>query len=178
MALKDIFKKIPSMVYTPSIYVSPSIKIEEQFKGIVPKVEVQFPQMLGDVHPFDYTLVEGIYKEFGMVTGIIDKYVDFVVGPGFYVKAEDERAKQIIEDFMKDTNFDTLLRAWLKEALIKGTGYMEIGGLPDEVPTGLKVLNANWMYIKRDEMGNIEGYNQYVGRYDRFTVSKVTPFKP
>ena len=184
MALKDFFKgSITIPKYIPSFFVSPTVKIEEQFKGIVPRIEVRFPKELGEQHPFDYVILEGVYKEVGLVTGVVDKIVDFIVGPGFYVSAEDERAQKIIEDFMEDTNFDTLLRAWIKEALIKGTGYLELGGNRNEVPTGLKVLNANWMYVKRDILGVVEGYNQYIGRWyqfskDKINMAKVTFFEP
>ena len=60
--------------------------------------------------------------------GINREYIDFIVGPGFYIECEDERAKKIIDDFLRDVNFDSLLRAWCKEALIKGNGFIEIGG--------------------------------------------------
>ena len=180
MALKEFWNRIVSPSYTPSIYVSNDFNpnATEQFKGQVPKNEIKFPKELGEVHPFDYTITEGLYKKFGLVTGVIDKYIDFVVGPGFFVTSEDERAQQIIEDFMKDTNFDTLLRAWLKEALLKGTGYLELGGTKSKVPQGMKILNANYMYIKRDDEGNIEGYNQFIGKTDHFNIDKITAFKP
>ncbi len=182
MAFKDFIPKFKSNSYIPSFFVSSTGGftnfLKEQFKGDVPQVEVKFPKDLGEEHPFDYALSEGLYKEFGPVTGIIDKYIDYVVGPGFFIEAEDERAKQIIEDFMRDVNFDTLLRAWLKEALIKGIGYLEIAGKKDEVPTDMKVLNASWMYIQRDEKGKIKKYNQFIGKFGDFKLDKITPFEP
>src|SRR3990167_1109294 len=175
MALKDLFtrKVSDTNVYIPSIFGSDIVDIQEKFKGTVPIIEIKFPKELGEQHPFDFKITEGLYKQFGPVTGIIDKFVDFIVGPGFFVTAEDERAQKITEDFMRDTNFDTLLRAWLKEALVKGTGFLEIGGTKDDTPTDMRVLNANSMYIVRDDSGVLKGYNQFIGNLESFKDDKV-----
>lgn len=160
--------------YKPSI--SEFRNLTEQFKGQVEQNIVRFPKELGEEHPFDFKQMEELYKKFGFFTAVVDKYVDFVVGPGFYIKCDDERAKTIIEDFMRDVNLDNKLRAWTKEALVKGNGFMEIGGDKKEGVKGLKVLNANYMYVVRDNKGNIKSYNQYTGAFDKFTKTKVIPF--
>ena len=152
-------------------------KIEEQFKGEVKQEKKKFPVDLGEEHPFDFSQLEELYKKFGFLTAVIDKYVDFVVGPGFYIECEDERAKKIIEDFMRDVEMSTLLRAWIKEGLLKGNGFLEIGGDLNELIAGLKVLNANYMYVDRDEFGVVQGYNQYRGAFDKFAKTKITSFK-
>ncbi len=152
-------------------------KINPNFKGEVEQKEVKFPMELGEEHPFDFSTCEGLYRKFGFVTGVIDKFVDFVVGPGFYVTSDDERAQEICEQFIEDVNFDTILRAWVKEALIKGNGFLEIGGKKDEAPKGLKVLNANYMYVKRDKFGKVEKYNQYTGGFKRMDKTKLIPFE-
>jgi len=194
MGILDYFKEDKGTIeksyedgieYSPKFFVNEQEAIRQQvassgnfFKGEVEQDEKKFPVMLGEEHPFDFAVPEGIYRKFGLVTGVIDKYVDFVVGPGFYVTCKDERGKQIIENFMVDVNFDTLLRAWVKEGLVKGNGFMEIGGSKDDIPKGLKVLNADYMYVKRDMYGVVEGYNQYTGAFKRFDKKKVVPFEP
>jgi len=162
--------------YNPSLS-SNFLKITEEFKGEVEKKEFKFPSELGEEHPFDFRQMENLYKKFGLFSAIIDKYIDYIVGPGFYIICEDDRAKTIIEDFMQDVNFDTILRAWCKEALIKGNGFVEIGGSKDKGVMGLKVLNANYMYIVRDKKGLVQGYNQYKGDFDKFAKNKTIPFK-
>ena len=149
-------------------------------KGLVEQRIVQFPKDLGEEQPFDFSLVENVYKNFGLVSAIVDKYIDFVVGPGFHVKSEDERAQQIIEDFLKDTQFSSLLRAWLREAILKGNGYIELGGKSSEVPQGMKVLNAKSMYIVRKSDGELLGYNQWMGDLNLMRLGKTKPefFKP
>ena len=63
---------------------SGSIKIVEQFTGIIPKFDIKYPRELGEEHPFNFELTEGLYKKYGLVTGTVDKYTDFIVGRGYY----------------------------------------------------------------------------------------------
>jgi len=165
-------------IYTPTIGETGKITISEQFKGEVESNKVTFPNELGEAHPFDFKEMEDLYKKFGFFTAVIDKYVDFVVGPGFFIESDDDRAKKIITDFMTDVNFDTVLRSWCKEALVKGNGFLELGGSAKEGVKGLKVLNANYMYVQRDKKGKVKGYNQYKGGFDRFAKDKVINFAP
>lgn len=150
---------------------------DHNFKGEVEIKEAKFPVELGEEHPYNFCTTEGLYRKFGLVNGVVNKYVDFIVGPGFYVECEDERAKKIIEQFMQDVNMDTLLRAWAKEALVKGNGFIEIGGNKDEAPKGLKVLNATYMYGKRNAQGVIERYSQYTGGFKKFDKNKKIDFE-
>ena len=136
------------------------LSVSEKFKGEVNKEEIKFPVNLGERHPFDLAEAEALYKQFSLVHAVIDKYVDYIVGSGFFIKTDNDAARQIIDKFMLDNNFDSLLRAWVREALIKGTGYLEMSGAAEEEPTGYKILDAKWMYIKRDNLGNIEVINQ------------------
>ena len=158
--------------------LSTANKINPNFKGEVEQKEIKFPVELGEEHPFDFSICEGLYKKFGFSTGVVDKFVDFVVGPGFYVTSKNERAQKICEQFIQDVNFDTTLRAWVKEGLVKGNGFLELGGKENESPKGLKVLNANYMYVKRNKFGKIEQYNQYTGGFKRLNKNKTNNFKP
>jgi len=168
---------IETIDYSPTINGGGLIQtLVEKYKGLVENNNVKFPDELGEAHPFDFKIMEGLYKKFGLFTAVIDKYVDFVVGPGFYIKCEDERAKEIIETFMTDVNFDTVLRHWIKEALVKGSGFLEIGGSKNGEVKGLKVLNADYMYVVRNKKGKILGYNQYIGAFDKFSKKKTINF--
>lgn len=184
MGLKEWFvgKKEVEQVYIPTIVTDELSKVkmvEEQFKGEVDvSKKVKFPAELGEEHPFNFSMIEELYKRFGFLTAVVDKYVDFVVGPGFYVECEDERGKKIIDDFMNDVNFPTFLRTWAKEGVLKGTGVAELGGGPNEVPQGLKVLNANYMYVNRNKMGEIEGFKQYRGAFNKFDRNQIIDFEP
>jgi len=170
--IKNVFRP-----RTKTFSIAGNTKISsEQFKGEIVQQQTKFNKELGEEHPFDYSITEGLYKNFGLLTGIIDKFVDFVVGPGFFVTSDDERAVQIINDFLRETNFDNILRAWLKEALIKGNGYIEIGGKKEEQPQGMKILDAKFMYVKRNNKGEIKGYTQLIGDSKTFTKNKPINF--
>jgi len=156
------------------------VDFTEQFKGQVKNINKDYPVSLGEEHLFDFDMMDKLYTTFGLATATIDKYVDYIVGPGIFVKVDEEdelakKAKVIIDDWMQDVNFDTLLRQWTKEALKKGSGFMELG---DEEILKAKILNATYMYIKRDEFGEVEAYNQYVGGFKQFDKTQVTRFEP
>jgi SPP1 gp7 family putative phage head morphogenesis protein len=164
--------------YKPSIYSEANTiqKLTEQFKGEIEQDKAKYPQELGEEHPYDFKLMDELYKKFGFYTAIVDKYIDYIWGPGFYIKCDDDRAKEIIEKFMEDVDFSTLGRDWTKEGLNKGNGFLEIGGNKKEGVKGLKKLNANYMYVDRDNKGKIKNYNQYKGAFNKFSKDKVISF--
>ena len=149
-----------ALAYTPKNISSVSY-ITEALKGLVSTKKIKFPLDLGEEHPFDFSVCERIAIKYGVVSAIVDKHIDFIMSGGIFIESKNEKAKQIIEMFMKDFNFDTLLRNYLREAFIKGNGFMEIGYDKDNNIDALKILDANWMYVIRDEYGEIKGYNQY-----------------
>ena len=73
------------------------------FKGEVKNDNIKFPVDLGIEHPFNFETVEGLYRKYGLVTASVDKYIDFIVGPGFFVTSKEENgdaAVEIITNFM------------------------------------------------------------------------------
>jgi len=61
--------------------------------------------------------------------------------------------------------------------IIKGVGYLELGGNKNETIKGLKILNSNYIYLKRNDKGEIENFNQYLGNYAMFNAKKVIKFE-
>lgn len=146
-------------------YISKKNKVEESLKAkILPDVERAKYELKNNevAHPFDFKLLIDLYKRYGFVTGVIDKHVDFVVSSSFYVTSKEKRAEDIISNYLQEVNFDFVLRAWLKTALITGNGFLEVSGREDEVPEKLMVLDPCYIYIRRDEEGNILGYSQII----------------
>lgn len=155
-------------------YVSP--RIMEEFRAEVKMEPVRFPKELGEEHPHSFEECEKVLRKFGIVKAIIDKHLDFVMGPGFRVKSSVKKAEQIINDFNKKVGFYHIVRQWLMEGLSKGNGFMEIAMNKNELD--VKVTNANYMYVQRKKTGEVIGYNQYAGKMDnRFPSRKVIPFK-
>jgi len=137
----------------------------EEFKGKVfdDKVKLHKDKMKDAVdHPFNFDILLKLYKKFGVVTAIVDKYVDFIVGNGFTLKAEEPNSQKLIDEFVKDNHFESLIRKWIKEALLTGNAFMELGGaMKDSTPTEMKVLCSRNMFIARNDKGVLEGYYQY-----------------
>ncbi len=166
MAKKSVIREFN--IYNP-ISISEG-KIQEQFKTILtPEQEKQIynnvVDKLGEPHPFDYNLIEGIIKKFGLVNAIIDKYVDFTIGPKLRVECKDERGQKILDDFINNTDLRAHIRPWVREALGYGSGYLEIAGLDaNSNEVQIKHVSAKSMYIKRDEKGTTIGFVQYGGK--------------
>lgn len=133
--------------------------IQEEFKGSVIDPEIKFPKDLGAQHPFDFEALEKVWKKVGIVNGIVNKLKNAIVGD-FSVTVEDENVQAYLDSFIDETNFPSVLREWVKEALLKGNGFIEL----DLNNNNLRVLNANNMYVKRTKKGKIKEYNQWLGR--------------
>ncbi len=167
--------------YVPQIVIDNvksklSESANEKFKGTIEQDKLNYSE-IGEAHPFDFSVTEGIFKKFGFANGVVNKYIDFIVGPGFYVTGKNDDAVKLIQDFILEVNFDTVLREWVKEALVKN-GFLELGGKIDEPIKGVKILDAKTMYIKRDNKGNVTGFTQYRGNKMNYNKAKATPFKP
>jgi len=164
-----------------SVWNSTKSNVAEQFKGEVEKKETQFPKGLGEEHPFDLKNIEEMYKKIGIVASIVDKYVDYIWGNRFKVVVENEAAQKILDDWIEDVNFKHHGKKWVREAILKGTGYLELaknkrkdggnGGIGE-----VKVLNANHMYIERDNKGNIIKIRQYVKAFKDFRLERTKDY--
>jgi SPP1 gp7 family putative phage head morphogenesis protein len=156
-------------------YENRSHILQETFKGEVQDKEVIFPKGLGAEHPFEFERVDKITNNIGIINAAADKIVDAIVGD-FTIKVEDDNAQALLDAFVDDSNFKAHLRPWLKEAISKGNGIMEL----DIDENRIRVLNANNMYVKRNEKGKVLEWNQFVGKLSTFLAnkSKAIPFKP
>lgn len=154
--------------------------ITEQFKSKdISQTEnknniTQIQEKLGEPHPFDYDLIGDLVKKFGLTNAILDKYTDFVIGPGLYIESENDSVIQVLDDWMKETNFKFFLPGWFKEAMAKGSSYLEIADFENvkAIPT-IKIINPKSIYVKRDVYGTILAYNQYLGQVDNNRISSI-----
>jgi len=165
-----------------AVYKPKDTLIKESVGFVENKPASAITKELGEAHPFDPKFTEGIYKKVPIIFGAVNKYVDYIVGPGIYVSSEDERAQEIINMWIRDNQFSSILRQWVKEALIKPGGYLELGGA-QKAKKGekkrMKVLDGCCMYVLRDEKGNIKAYNQYMGAMSgAVDKNKIVAFKP
>lgn len=171
MVKKEVTKKIVNN----KIYLHQSIDFKNQIQeNLKTKLsdDKQFERIsdnikdkLGEEHPFDYSLVEGMTKKFALVNSILDKISDFTVGPGINIVSENEKVIETLDKWRNETNFDPFLFPWFKQSLMKGPGYLETAGLTDSSKkTTLKIINSNSMFVKQDKHGTIKGYTQFTGK--------------
>ena len=173
MGLGKLFKNSSSKTteqtndYSYNIVVP--IKERQEIAGtkgeVIQPIEesTEFQKKVGIPHPFEYLVAEGLYLKFGPLTAVVDKYVDYIMGGGFFVMSKNERVKTILDQFMKDFSFDTLLRNWVKQALVDGFSPLEMAGNdPDSAITGVKVLNAKTVFVNRNDKGKILKYTQFI----------------
>lgn len=173
-------KKKASTTKERYLLYQPPRPVSESFKGEVIPDEVKFPRDLGEKQPHNMKMLEGLYLNFGMVTGVVDKYVDFLSGRGFHVHSKDKKSEKIIQDWIKETNFLNVMRDWFRDAILKGNGYLELDLSGDSIQ-GVQTLLPESIYIKRSPgTSKVIAYNQFFGNLGRWTdiKDKVTRLDP
>lgn len=151
--------------------------ISENLKAEVVNNPVKFPKELGEDHPFKFQEAEKTYIHVGLVKAGVDKHIDFIISPGFFVTSDDKKAEELINNFIQEHSFEQILREWIREGLVKGNGFLELS-IKNVKAMKFRVVNANYMYIVRNRNGEIEGYNQYIGKDNMFKLKDFIPFNP
>jgi len=151
--------------------------LSEAFKGQTQDIPLKFPKGLGAKHPFNFEQIEKAGKKIGLLNGAVNKLTDSIMGD-FTIEVDDQNAQALIDDFIHQANFMTVMRSWIAEGVSKGNGFLEL----DLDNSLVRVMNANNMYVRRNKKGKVLGYNQFVGNLKNFTVAKkadeVVPFAP
>ena len=157
-------------IFQPKGIISENTQyISEQFKTkLTPEEESKFrsdfKDKLGEEHPFEYKTIENLTKKFGLISAILDKISDFTLGPGISIESKHEDQVKIIEQWIRKNKFKSKLPSWFKEGLSKGSSYLEVAGLSDkEKESMVKNVSSDSIFIKRNDVGEIEEYNQFVG---------------
>lgn len=180
MGILDRFTRKTVRKYVPLKIAQPTETITESAKSKTDTAEKKAIAKVGEEHPAKFELLEDLYKKVPIITGAINKTVDMVVSSDFSVKSKNPEAAKLIQDFMKEHNFDLLLRNITKDLLIYGNAFVEVISAGNVI-TGLKAVNPKTMYVKRNEQGEILAYNQYIPRKTRepieFTPDQIVHFK-
>lgn len=182
MGLREFFtsKKVES--------IKPSFSLKgktiTEGKGLV-KTDTAFNKLISkgkeglEDHPFSFTKMEQWSRDDPFCSGMIDKYVDFTIGAGMYLTSEDERALAVIQQYVKDINFDTILRPWIRNGFI-GDGYMFLPGIKKGATNTPRVLPSETMYVRRSETGELLGYTQIIdassGKSDDYEPWEIAHF--
>jgi len=138
--------------------------ISEQFKGQSFDEPIQYPKGLGAKHPFEFEDVELLMKRDGFINEAISKISNAIV-TDFEIRVDDESAQALINDFIHNTNFYTVIETWVREGLSKGNGFMELD-LDNTMPNGkLAVENIYFADIRKMKDGVYRFWvNQYANR--------------
>ncbi|MCH7568485.1 MAG: minor capsid protein [Nanoarchaeota archaeon] len=152
------------------------VKVQLAFKGESIDEESIFPKGLGARHPFDFESAEKLGKKSGLVLATVSKLADWIVSD-FEVKLKNPNAQTLVNSFLHDTNFRQVMREWVREGLLKGNGFIEI----DLIDQKVRILNANSMYVRRNNKGKVLGYTQWVKPFKKFSraqLNETNTFKP
>jgi hypothetical protein len=98
-----------------------------------------------------------VYLSDPIVRGLIDLPCFYAVKDCFDIVTEHDDLREDIEEMFRDINLEQTLYAWVRNARIFGTGYMEWTG------DNLVVRSSQNMYVQRDEHGQVMYYYQDVG---------------
>lgn len=172
MKITELFKK-KKVTELPFGINNEYSHITEALKGKIDFVKTSHYKKYGVEHPYNFEVCSGVYDQFGMISGAIDKLVDFVWGSGMRLESKNKRAIKILEDWIRDTGFENIGREWVKEAFKTGNSYLELSGKLNEVPQEIQVLPSKSVYIDAEDTGRIKGFNLVVDKN-----KKPISFKP
>jgi len=144
---------------------------KEQIKSLYTKTETEDgidkkkKEEVGEEHPFDYATIEQLSKRFAIISSVADKICDYALGDGYNIYSENKKIVEALTLWRKNSKIDFFIRPWFNEGLLKGTSFLEIADFKLN-NTGVIIKNpsANTIYVKKDDVGNIIGYTQYIDR--------------
>lgn len=147
----------------------------EERKGLVSRV----PWDKLAPYPANLAEYEKYYKSDSEVHSGINVLADMSVGVGYYTECENEKAKEIVDNFAEEVGLDQILLNVVKSKLIYGFCPVErylVKGPPKGV-LRLKILPSRTVKVKRDRKGKILGYKQTLtGDSVNFKVKEIVWF--
>lgn len=153
-------------------FAARKLVLEETFKGEVNDKPVRFPKKLGAEHPFDFSKAEKIIKNIGVIEALVDKITDAIIGQ-MIITVNEPNSQELLDDFIHQADLKANIRPWVKEAVYKGNGFMEL----DLEDKKVDVLPTDEMFVKRNNKKKVLSYNQFVGNVNSFTSGKREPIR-
>jgi len=130
-------------------------KIEETTGILVPA----WPSKAGEKPTVSFEALVEIYLCDPAARAAVDFLADQTVGMGFYTTADDEKAKQIVDDFNASVNLDGLLQKATREVVAYGNCFWE--KIEPEKLANLKLLPITSIdKVLRDQYGEVQAYKQ------------------
>ena len=155
-------------------------------KGQTGKIPIR-TKFQGEPPLENYEENERIVREVPLMAGIINKTVDWVVGPGFFLDSTDQEAINLVEDWFEKINIDLFLRNVTTQGLTYGNSYSEIlNAREDENPLSeiilfddLKLWDPKTITVEMDKQKNKVNYIQSTGMGEsiRFELDEMVHFR-
>src|SRR3990167_4008359 len=154
MGITDFFKNAKELVL-PTKFVGLLKEAKGEVEQDVSKrVQFLLPKDAEPRHEdFSVKRLKKIYLDDPFIFGSINKIVDFVVSPGFSVVSKDDRVVEVCKQFIRDNQFSSLLRNFVLDGLICGNAFLELSGKKDKAPDGIKIIDPENMFVRRDVKG-------------------------
>lgn len=126
----------------------PQLTLVEAKGVIVPS----YATTVGEKPETAFSKLRDYYLTDPSVKSAIDYLTGQVVGPGFYLTSEDDRAKTLVEEFFKVNGFELLLENIAREVLYAGNSFVQM-----IEPDNLKELHhlqlSSIVRVERDKVG-------------------------
>lgn len=116
-----------------------------------------------------------IYDQGGIVTEAINSYPMFITANGWWLDGEDEAEKEMVEEWLIDTNFEAVLWDGITDALVFGDAFQEIVMNRGSQPAYITPRLANKFEIINDKHGNLVGYKQKLSVNGKEEVTDLKP---
>jgi SPP1 gp7 family putative phage head morphogenesis protein len=112
-------------------------------------------------HPFDFKFLINLYKNCGIVNSSIDTFSNYMLGGSLTIDMKENKAKTLINNHYKETNFYSILSPALKLAFVCGTCPIEKGRDNETGKiNGYKIIDPESFYILENEDNEVVGYCQ------------------
>lgn len=106
-----------------------------------------------------FSTLYNYYKKDPGIQSAVNTYRNYIMGNGFYITANDERAKEIVEQWNRDTDFEKTLFVIAGDRIILGNCLVELVKFGDSfklIPVDMRTIIA----AQRDRSGVIADYIQ------------------
>ncbi len=122
------------------------------------------------------TLLNNYLSDTEVAMGI-DFLAEAVVGSGFYINSDDDKAKKIVEEFCAEVNLDNLNLMIAKEVIAFGNSFIEKIEPDDLINLKHIPISTIWK-VKRDEYGKVERYEQLInGKIVELEPDRIIHFR-
>jgi len=95
--------------------------------------------------------LEKLYHLDALTFRVINDYIDWMIGPGYFLEGEKETVKQLLE-WAKTIKLNRLMEEIVRDSFLAGNAWVELGYTTDEKDiTKAQIVNPKYIDYIRDE---------------------------